>query len=168
MPVRVTFKDRGLVSLVDTLKQIRNLKLSVGFQGPEGRRKYGDTDINVATAATFAEFGTASAPERSFIRSTMFQNKKVIKEKIAAETANVMFGDTDAVTALENIGAFVVGLIEDKIRRAREWAAPNAPSVVEQKGFDFPLHDTFVLSRSVTWTVRDVSGNVISSGGSSG
>jgi hypothetical protein len=162
-----TLVDKGLKQIQAKMKRLEQLGLTLGFQGDKAQQLY-ETGINVATAATFAEFGTQDAPARSFLRAAMFEFRDKIAKLWASGVERMLATRISAETMLEQVGREIVKLIERKIEAARSWAKPNAVSTVRGKGFDFPLHDTFFLSRSVTWAVRDRSGAILSIGGSRG
>ena len=83
--VAVEFNDLGLGLIRTKLRKLRHLHLTLGFQGPKASQLY-ETGINVATVATFAEFGTRDAPARSFLRATMFEHRDKIVRYDGAKT----------------------------------------------------------------------------------
>lgn len=162
MSVSVTLKKRGLEILVGNLRALGRHVLTIGFQGPDGVQQY-EGGINVATVALYNEFGTKSIPARSFLRSTMFQQRNKI-EKIMARAAKRVLENVDTfspnpavIESLSTAGAEIVALVDTKLVRSRGWAKRNAPSTVAKKGFDYPLHDTGKLEGLVSWAVRSGS-----------
>ncbi len=166
----VEFKDTGFELIKRKLKELKQLSLTLGFQGPKAAQLYEETEINVATVATFQELGTgAGVPARSFLRSAMFEYRdKIVRLYALAVQRMIREPKLTAQKTLERIGASVVKLIERKIETARGWAKPNKPSTIKRKGGDFPLHDTDLLSKSVTWAVRGRAGNILAIGSSNG
>lgn len=164
----VRFIDKGLGLIREKISQLKRLILTIGFQGAKGMQLY-DTGINVATVATYAEFGTQNAPARSFLRATMFEFRdKIAKLWADAYRRLITLKHVSADEMLEQVGRGIVKLVENKIARAYSWAKANAASTVKAKGFDYPLHETDLLSRSVTWAVRAPGGAILSIGGSRG
>ena len=146
----VKFKDKGFKLIKRKLTELGTLSLTLGFQGPKAAQLY-PTGANVATVATFQEFGTGTIPARSFLRASMFEFRDKITRLFAlAVQRMIKQPKLSAQATLERVGASVVKLIERKIEAARAWAKANAPSTVANKGHDFPLHETDLLSKSVT------------------
>lgn len=152
------------------LKDISDYRVAVGVQGPEGkkrapvrngrRRRGGAT---VATVAAYSEFGTATEPARPFLRSTLATKRGEIITEATDAVALFLVRGIPATEALKIIGRHVAGLVRQRLDATRSWAAANAPSTVERKGFDWPLHDTGTLAKSISWTVRK-AGRVIRRG----
>jgi hypothetical protein len=164
----VTYKDTGLRLVVEKLRELRMFTLTLGFQGPSGMQLYA-TGINVASVALFNEFGTGKMAARAFLRSAIFEGRKVIERLWAIGLERLMTRDSYTVKELfTSIGSSVVELIERKIASAANWAKPNKPSTIAAKGHDLPLHDTELMSESVTWAIRDRSGNIVKQGNSHG
>jgi hypothetical protein len=157
MGVSVTLKTKGLDLLRDKLKEINSLVLTIGFQGPSGAQLY-PTGINMATVAFYNEFGTKHIPARSFLRSTMFQERDKI-EKIMGEAVGRMINDRrrTPISVLRVAGAEIVALVTEKIARSRGWAKRNHDSTVAKKGFNYPLHETGKLKKAVSWAIRSGS-----------
>ena len=154
MSVEITYKDTGLKIVQDRLKELGELSLTMGFQGPKGEQLY-PTGVNVATVALFNEFGTKTIPARSFLRSTMFERRDAI-ERVMATAVGVTITEfgVPPVTALSEAGDAIARMVKRKINTSRGWAKRNRPSTVEKKGRDYPLHDTNLMAKSVTWAVR--------------
>lgn len=164
----VKFIDKGLGLIQTKLKKLKTLKLTIGFQSTTAAKQY-KGGINVATVATYAEFGTQNAPARSFLRATMFEFRDRIAKMWAKAYGRLLAIKSFTPEAmLEQVGRGIVALVEGKIDRAYAWAKANAASTVKRKGFDYPLHETDLLSRSVTWAVRAPGGLILTIGGSRG
>jgi hypothetical protein len=164
----VEFTDKGLGLISKKIADLAKLKLTVGFQGEKGSDVY-LTGETVATVATFQEFGTQDIPQRAFLRSTMFEQRDKIVEAFARWTGKMI--ETPMVTplqAMSEIGKIVVGFVERKVDTSRSWAQANAASTIRKKGFDYPLHETDKMAKSITWAVRGASGRILATGGSSG
>jgi hypothetical protein len=165
MPVEITFRDFGLALVRQRLRELGELAITVGFQGPEGAQLY-PTGVNVATVATFQEFGTRKIPQRAFLRSTFFERRDDVERIMAGAVESTITERTvPPVQALSDAGRAIVRLVERKINTSRGWAKPNRPATIAKKGFDYPLHDTDLMARSVTWAVRR-GGSIVATGGS--
>jgi hypothetical protein len=162
------FIDKGLDLIRSKTKKLSALSLTIGYQGDKAEQLY-KTGISVATVATYQEFGTVDIPARSWLRASVFEFRdKIVRIWSIAYQRMLTTRSISPEDMLASIGRQIVKLIERKITASRSWAKPNAPSTVAGKGFDYPLHEEFIMSRSVTWAVRGRSGTILSIGGSSG
>ena len=164
MAVQLTVKNNKIPQLRARLAEINALALTIGFQGDEARLTYDNGRINLPTVALYNEFGTRTIPQRSFLRSSIFERRVAIQKIVADEIGRYINDfNTTASVALGRAGAKIVAIVAEKIRRSKGWAKRNAPSTVQNKGFDYPLHETGLLARSVTWAVRR-QGQIIAKG----
>ena len=165
MGVRVRFRKAAIEPEAVALKMsaIDGLTLTVGVQGKKGATRVGNT--NLASVATFNEFGTRRIPQRSFLRGGIFEAKDAIAAVIADEMETyIAQPKRTAVTTLRAVGLFAASKVRTRLNTTSHWAKANALSTIASKGFDRPLHDTDLLSRSVTYAVRIPSGSIISEG----
>lgn len=114
--------------------------------------KHADSDLTVATIGFAHEFGTATIPERSFIRATTKEKRKEIVKLQTKLLKKIQSGEISTEKALGLLGAFVAGLISKKIVDIK--APPNAPETIKRKGSSNPLVDTGQLKNSITWEVN--------------
>lgn len=116
---------------------------------------------SVAYIARVQEFGatiqrgetTITIPARPFMRlawSKFGQSRKKIQDAIAKQ---LVAGKIDSEQALGQIGLHLEGCIVESIRDGG-WEG-NAPSTIENKGFDKPLIDTGHMWQSVSSKVSD-------------
>jgi hypothetical protein len=165
----VTLNTRGLEVLRANLRALNDHVLTIGFQGPSGSQLY-PTGVNAATVALFNEFGTRNIPARSFLRSTLFEQRERITQIIrraaesVVEQVAVELSAQAVIFHLGQAGREIVELVRTKMSRSRGWAKANAPSTVARKGFDFPLHETGDLVEAVSWAVRDRTGSILRQG----
>lgn len=117
----------------------------VGVQAG-GRAKDGVTDL--ATVAAANEFGTDRIPERSFLRSTMAEEREKIAAITAAEAKAILEGRRTVETSLALIGMYAASRIQAKIQSHPP--PPNAPATIEKKGSSGTLVDSGNLMQSVT------------------
>lgn len=176
MGVEVTIKDGGIDALIATFSSLGNRDLTVGVQGEAGRRvvRRGRNPlgqfsragrVTMAAVAMFNEFGTRAIPQRSFIRGALFSRREQVQRQIAtayAELVTTRISSADA--ALRQIGRFLAAKVRERIETSKSWAAPNAPSTIARKGFDWPLHDTGRLAKSISWAVRGPGGSLVEEG----
>lgn len=104
-------------------------------------------------AAIQTRFGVILIPERSFIRSTIAENKNY-SSLIAKLVESVLDGRRTEKQALETFGARASADMKKRIAAGIE--PPNAPSTIARKGSSKPLIDTGRLRQSITWSVVDV------------
>lgn len=115
-------------------------------------------EINLAQLAAVHEFGTVivtnnaswEIPERSFIRSTMDENRQYLVQVTRNAIMNIALG-ADIDVELNKIGLLIASLIKKKITDLRD--PPNAPSTIARKGSSNPLIDTGRMRASVAHEV---------------
>lgn len=169
---RVTYTDRGLKWLQGNIKALNSHVLTIGYQGPSGAQLY-PTGVNLATVALFNEFGTITIPSRPALRSAMWVHQDRISRILERATSEVIlsldaFAPARAfVTAFGRAGTEIAALVRIHIQNSLSWARDNAPSTVDKKGFNYPLHEEYWrIARDVTWAVRKwaAEGEIIAQG----
>lgn len=155
--ITLTEKDLGWDKLKDQV-----IKLShpgafclVGVQGSQAAANYqgpGTKKLTIAEIATIHEFGTARIPERSFIRATIDQHRRAIQKRATLLGTGVLTLKFTARAALELLGMYAVGLIQQRI--ANRIAPPNRPSTIARKGSSVPLIHRGQLRGSITYTIE--------------
>jgi hypothetical protein len=139
-------------ALAKRMRKLRDLSITLGYQGASGQREY-MSGINVASVAAYQEFGTVTIPARAFLRRTAFERGDEIGSLMAKAIEAVIAG-ADPVDALAARGADLVDLFRRTIQAADSWAKPLAESTVAKKGHDTILIDTALMLRSLSWAVR--------------
>jgi len=92
-------------------------------------------------------------PERSFLRSSIKENKEAYKIQLAQLLKKAVHG-SDAVDAVySSIGAIAAGQAQKKISNGQ--LTPLTPQTIKRKGSSRPLYDTGQLAQAITWVVRD-------------
>lgn len=145
-------KDGGYKALLALNRELsRGITAEVGIFAPDSTNQYPD-GATVIEAAVYNEFGTADIPERSFLRSTVDENKgayadlsaQIIRHAIIVGDDNIDRGMADLADEMR----------DDTRRKIRTLRTPrNAPSTAKAKGFDNPLVETGLLERSVSGRV---------------
>lgn len=134
--------DHGLDKLLRQGNALHGSGVKVGVQAGEDSQD----GVDIVDIAIFNEYGTASVPERPFMRNAA--------EKYRADTAKVMGHlarkveeGTDPATALDTLGQWYQSRLQEHIRSGE--FTPNAPSTIKRKGSSVPLIDKGRLVNSV-------------------
>lgn len=109
-------------------------------------------DITVAGIGYAHEYGTATLPERSFMRSTIKEKKKdiiALQKKLLKQIIN---GKMKVETGLGLLGEFMADTIRQKIVSIS--SPPNTQATIDAKGSSNPLIDTGQLKNSITYEVN--------------
>lgn len=114
--------------------------------------KHPSGDITIAGIGFVHEFGSATIPERSFIRSTTQGRKKDIislQKKLLKKISN---GEMEVEKGLGLVGEFMAAAIKEKIVAIN--SPPNSPATIAKKGSSNPLIDTGQLKNSIIYKVN--------------
>lgn len=155
MALRTKDTDKGFKQALAQMQIAkRGPVVQIGFQGREAETMHPESQgtATIADVATFNEFGTSKVPERSFIRSTMDENKGALLTLNRELFYMISAGKTTTQKALTILGIKIKALIQKKITDLR--TPPNAASTIRQKRSSNPLIDTGVMRASVTHTVK--------------
>lgn len=139
--------------LNDLLKKSGLRSVAVGYWVGENKT---DEGADLVTVARANEYGTKRIPQRSFLRSTVDENKEQIDRRIVAEMKAVVDDRKDFLAALTALGVYAVALVKRKISRSREWATPLAWSTVKRKGSTQPLVDTGQMRNKVDYRIEAI------------
>lgn len=146
--IRGSFDDAGLTALEKGLEEFRAYETQVGYYGgltyPDGTA--------VSAVAAFHEFGTATMPQRSFIRSTLEDKRREIAQVTQEALADVLNGGNPR-SAASKIARTIAYYVYQKLLTAKLWAAPLAQSTVDRKGHSTPLLDEKRLRTDLMWRV---------------
>jgi phage gpG-like protein len=156
----VEINVKGLDALIRVLQKVQSASVRVGVLGPSNQRSAvaGETKTpGNAEIGAIHEFGTATIPERSFLRMpvTKYLGKKL--EELGPDT-----GEALAVKCLkqeslrpfmEIVGITAVGVINEAFASGGfgEWA-PHSPGYENNTGM--LLVDTTQLRNAVTYEVK--------------
>lgn len=152
--VKVTVKeDRNFVRMIEEhQKLLKKPFVKIGVLGGthEPGTDKGKAISNIALAKIH-EYGTDTIPERSFIRSTVFENEPMIVELIKMVKTNIYKGTMTVEKALDIIGLQVQTLMRNKIRDGDPSWPPLSELTILKKGSSKPLIDTGQLLKSITY-----------------
>jgi hypothetical protein len=142
--------DRGYAALVNRVFGLAKEKpiVHVGIL-EEGAS---DGGVSVLDVAIWNEFGTATIPERSFIRDWFDENEPKLRADLVTLMRSVVKGERTADQVLELLGQRAVAQIQERISAGI--APQNAASTVAKKKSSTPLVDSGVLRSSVSYRVE--------------
>ena len=144
--------DRGYKDLVARVFSAAKRKPVIEVGVLDGERPHGDDAVSILEVAVFNEFGTATIPERSFIRAWFDENEAGLRQDLVKLMQSVVRGQRTPDQILELLGQRCVGQIQARI--AAGIAPDNAPSTVARKGSSTPLIDTGALRSSISYRVE--------------
>lgn len=158
--VTQTVKGSALDALRQIRRQVENgksyVKVGVLGEGPKNRpRDAGPSNVELAI---WHEYGTRTAPERSFLRSTMKRNAVAYATFLGANIHLVIQQKRKLEQLLNALGAKAAADVKNTIRLGIP--PPNSPETIRRKGSSKPLIDTGQLVNSITWIVQTVKGTV--------
>jgi len=154
MSVKIHDADRGYK---DLLKRVYGAKSGASIEvGILEDGAHGDDAASIMEIGEFNEFGTATIPERSFIRAWFDEQEPELRVKFAALMESVIEGKRTKEEILELMGQYCVGQIQQRMADGIEPA--NAPSTIARKGSSTPLIDQGILRSSVSYRVVDGGG----------
>jgi len=114
--------------------------------------KHPSGDITVAGIGYAHEYGTATLPERSFMRSTIQKKKKEIIALQKKLLSQIIKKAMKVETGLGLLGEFMADAITQKIVSIS--SPPNTPETIAAKGSSNPLIDEGHLKNSITYEVN--------------
>lgn len=150
--VTVTEKDHGLAGVIEEhQKLLKKPYVDVGVLGGEHKGEGEGAEMSNILLARVHEYGTDTVPERSFIRSTLFEQRPAIIELVKILKHQIYTGKTTVSKALDVIGLQVQALIRGKISDGDPAWPPLSPKTIAKKGSSKPLIDTGQLQKSITY-----------------
>ena len=144
-------KDKGSKKIIRSAKDLKGSFVTIGVHGAEGEEVYPDSGVTVAEVAFWNEYGTITAPERSFIRSTIDESRQELDQLTTKFLKEIIAGKLTTEKALDKLGLKIQTLIQKKILELND--PVNAPATVARKGFNNPLVDSRRLWRSIAYQV---------------
>jgi hypothetical protein len=151
---RTTDIDRGRENILKVLEEVNNSFVTIGIH--EGAGKYPTTEEQpdpplISEVAIINEFGSSDRgiPERSFVRSTMDENRHSLHQETKVLHSDVLLGKITTKKALDKLGFKIQTLIQNKIKTLR--TPPNSQETIDKKKADNPLIDSQLMMRSVNF-----------------
>jgi hypothetical protein len=141
----VTVQRSGL-TMAQILKRLQDSSITVGVHSDTGTYDGGQTVVDVAA---WNEFGTETIPERSFLRSTIGNNRAKYKGEFQKAYLEAIRGGMNLRASAGFIGNVARDDIKKTINDMKD--PPNAASTIARKGFDDPLIETRKLWASIKW-----------------
>jgi|LakMenEpi03Aug12_release.lakeMendotaPanAssembly.Ray.scaffolds.fasta_scaffold61047_9 hypothetical protein len=138
--------QRSGLTMAQILKRLQDSSITVGVHKDAGSYEGGESVVDVAT---YNEFGTPDIPERSFLRSTIGNNRAKYKGEFEKAYLEAIRGGMNLRAAAGFIGNVARDDIKKTIKDMKE--PGNAPSTIAKKGFDDPLIETRKLWASIKW-----------------
>ncbi|CAQ85199.1 MULTISPECIES: phage virion morphogenesis protein [Photorhabdus] len=147
------FKGAGLKALEARIRALGKKKVVVGVPASKNSRNEESSVSNTVVAAA-QEFGVPGhIPERSFLRSTLRENKESAVKFLASKLKEAIVSGDGLNTPFELLGEKMAGEVKRKIQSGI--SPPLAPETITRKGSSKPLIDTGQLLQSITYEVRD-------------
>jgi hypothetical protein len=140
--------DKGWKRIASELRTLQTKSINIGVLGDSADHPSG---INMAMIATWNEFGTRTAPARSFMRST-FDEKLKSYERLIGNNLNRLGTGTTAEILLAVLGEKMKGDIQRKIVTLKE--PPNSEATIANKKSSNPLIDTGRMRQSIDYEVK--------------
>jgi len=110
--------------------------------------------VAIVDYATYNEFGTEHIPSRPFMSKTAEDKGEETKKYTEFLIGKMIDGYMDDTTLLQNLGAQYQTFIQQTIRAAKKWAAPNAAGTIRRKGSSSPLIDTARMLGTIRYEVQ--------------
>lgn len=132
---------------LETIKQIANLEVRIGFQAGGAE----NDGVDLCEIAAYNELGTVHIPSRPFLRDSVDNHMDEISSYIGAWCKKIARGEMEAHELMTNIGMLQKGLIQEEIIGGN--FEPNASATIRKKGSDTPLVDTGIMRESVNYVI---------------
>lgn len=132
-------------------------KVQVGL--PRGSNAYPD-GTSVIMVGAVHEFGSPSRniPQRSYLRSTLVENKRDYKRLFRKLSRKIIRGEITKEQALGILGLQLQGDVREKITDIKDPPLKTSPRPASRNspgGGDNPLLDTGHLRQSITFQIGD-------------
>lgn len=144
-------KDMGFKRITKEIHELKGHSIKIGIWdegGGEGNKK-----ASVLEYAMFNEFGTSRIPARPFMQTTYDNHADEVKKFTELMVDKIINNSATTERTLKVIGEFYQMKVQQTIREAKNWAAPNDPKTVELKGSSSPLIDTGRLIGAVRYEI---------------
>lgn len=159
MKSEIIDRDLGFTDLLDAFDEMEEgVVVEVGVPADKGafvyRAEGGVGGAPLILVASANEFGTSDGrvPERSFLRSTVDEERDRFTEILTRGIGQVIDGKKTPQEVLDKLGLDAVARVQRKIDNLKE--PPNAASTIRKKKSSNPLVDTGQLKQSIIHRVR--------------
>lgn len=143
MAAKVTVKDHGFEKLQKDVAAMKGRGVKVGIMGGG----------EVLDYAMYNEFGTSRIPARPFMQTTFDNNQAEMDKYVTFLAQQIIDGKSTPDRVLRVLGETYQMKVQETIRNAKDWAVPNNPETIEQKGSSSPLIDEGRMVGSVRYEV---------------
>jgi hypothetical protein len=127
--------------------------ITLGVHSDDAQHTHGTGEgLTIGDIGGFHEFGTATVPQRSFLRGWFDERQDFIRATLQTQVAQVITGKRPLEQALERVALAFEG--DCKARIVRHIPPPLAPATIKRKGSSTPLIDTGQLIQSVRGRVK--------------
>lgn len=134
-------KDRGWNEIVVEVGKLNRTTLEVGIFKPKEAMK-----------ALWNEFGTRTAPARSFLRRNFDERQVEYGRLFDTLGRKVLGGELSATLVLNTLGHRMVADVKNLIVKIQD--PPNAPYTIAQKGSANPLIDSGDMKNAVDYRFK--------------
>ena len=154
---RVIDRDFGWEDEMEAVRRVSSkAHVTVGIHSTQGAVELAlvTGEVTIAAYAAFNEFGTATIPERPFMRQTFDQNVAKYIRVMGVLGKHILERDITLRLALSAIGETAEADVKNMISAAGSWAKANKASTLARKGPKGPLIDTGRMKGSVRHVVH--------------
>jgi hypothetical protein len=127
------------------------IEITVGVHAAEAGSSHGE-GLTVGDIGSFHEFGTATIPQRSFIRGWYDERQAFIADTLRTQLQAVIAGKRPIEQAAERIALAFEGDVKRRI--AQNIPPPLAPATIARKGSSVALIDTGQLRNAIRGQVK--------------
>jgi hypothetical protein len=156
---KVHIDDSGMKTFADKVKKLHG-SVDIGV--------FGDQDGEQVIIAATQEFGTdragkghnISIPQRSYLRSTLDEEKNTIRDRVDKAKVDVVTGKVSKKKFLARLGLWFENQVKAKILAGGDPFIENAPSTARAKrergrALPIPLNDQGRLRQSIASKVNE-------------
>jgi len=161
LTVAVTEKNNQLVPFVKRSKEFDGRQLQIGYPvgapvAPptrigSGHKPY-KSMLQLRRVMIMHEEGTENMPARPWFGPAIENNEKRIEKRCAKAVQTGLEKVANPKTAMDQVGAYIVGLLRESIRNIP--GPPLKGDPIRRKGRSTLLRDTNSAYNSLTWRVK--------------
>ncbi len=148
---KVTERGPGFSKLAANLGGASEITL--GVQGKQAAEAHPNSELSVGQVAAVHELGLGKVPERSWLRSWMDVNAKLMVLEAAKSTQDIISGAASRKVASEKLAEHWVKALRQNIRDGKIKPA-LAASTKARKGHGIPLLESGAVMNGITGVVK--------------